>query len=110
MSAGSNTAESYGNETRFALMEQSIQHMNQKLEQSIQHMNQKLDQSIQQINQTFQRIETRFDKLDDEIKEVKVDVNDVQKELKSEIRSNFFWTLGVIGAFIAVMAHGFHWL
>lgn len=103
MSSGMDTLDPYINDTRFALMEQSMNHMNQKL-----------DSSILQMNQTLLRFEARFDKLDNEIKEVykelKKDVNDVQKELKSEIRNNFFWTLGVIGAVLAVVAHGFHWL
>lgn len=85
MSSGTNV--NYSEETRFALMEQSINHM----------------------NQTLQRFETRFDKLDGEIKEVKQDVKEVQKELKGEIRSNFFWTLGAVGTVLAVVAHGLHW-
>lgn len=97
------------NDTRFALMEQSIHHMNQKMDSSIQQMNHNLEQFTQQINQTLQRFENRFDKIDNEIKGIKKDVGDVQKELKGEIRSNFLWTLGVIGAVLGVVAHGFHW-
>lgn len=81
------TIVNHSEETRFALMEQSINHM----------------------NQTLQRFETRFDKIDNEIKDVRQDVKEVQKELKGEIRSNFFWTLGLIGTVFAVMAHGLHW-
>lgn len=61
-----------------------------------------LEQSIKHTNDTLIRFERRFDKLDDEIK-------DTKKELKSEIRSNFFWTLGVIASILAVVARGFHW-
>ncbi len=89
-------------DTRFMLMEQSMKHMNDRFEQSMQHMS----QSIQNLSQSMQRLESsidgRFDKVDREIKEV-------YKELKSEIRSNFFWTMGVMGAFFAIVAHGLHW-
>ncbi len=68
------------------------------MEQSLGHMGEKLDQSLGHINQTLERFEKRFDKIDDEIKEVKRDV-----------KSNFIWTLGVIGAVLGVVAHGFHW-
>ncbi len=77
----------YNNETRFALMEQSIVHLGNKLDQSLYH-----------INQTLERFEKRFDRIDDEI-----------KSIKSDVRANFFWTLGVIGAVLGVVAHGFHW-
>lgn len=103
MSTGNPAMDNFTNETRFALMEQSINHMNQNFDQSMVHINQKLDSSIQQINQTLNRFEARFDKLDEEIK-------DTKKELKGDIRANFFWTLGVIGAMFGIMAHGFHWL
>jgi hypothetical protein len=81
MSAGTKKMEYHSNETQFALLEQSIQHM----------------------TLTLQRFEIRFDKIDDEIKAVKI-------ELKSEIRSNFFWTLSVIGTVLGIVAHGFHWI
>jgi uncharacterized protein Yka (UPF0111/DUF47 family) len=91
MNSGNPTMDKFSEETRFALMEQSINHMNQNFDSSINH-----------INQTLERFERRFDNIDNEIKETK-------KELKGEIRSNFFWTLGVIASILAVVARGFHW-
>ncbi|WP_028387911.1 DUF2951 family protein [Legionella fairfieldensis] len=85
------TIVNHSEETRFALMEQSMNHMTQ----SLQRLEIKIDQ--------------QFEKVDRDIKDVKQDVKEVQKELKGEIRSNFFWTLGLIGTVFAVMAHGLHW-
>lgn len=90
--------ENYPNETRFALMEQSIQHMSQ----SLQRLDSSLESRFNKIDDRFDKIDLRFEKVDREIKEV-------HKELKGEIRSNFFWTLGVIGSVFAIVAHGLHW-
>lgn len=90
--------ENFPNETRFALMEQSIQHMNQSL--------QRLESSLEG---RFNKIDDRFDKIDHRFEQVDREIKEVQKELKGEIRSNFFWTLGVIGAVFAAVAHGLHW-
>lgn len=38
----------------------------------------------------------------------KIDAN--YKHLDSKIGSNFLWTLAALGALMAVMAHGFHWI
>lgn len=88
MSTGTNTVDNYTNETRFALMEQSIQHM----------------------TQTLQRFEGRFDKIDQQFEKVDREIKEVQKELKGEIRSNFFWTLGALAAILGLVAHALKWI
>jgi peptidoglycan hydrolase CwlO-like protein len=59
---------------------------------------------IKTINDTMNRLEGRFDKVDQEIKklrnELKDEIKDVRTELGADIRTNFFWSLG---AFIGVL-------
>lgn len=98
MTTGNPAMDNYNQETRFALMEQSIQHMTQ----SVQRLETSLESRFNKIDDRFDKIDARFEKVDHEIKEV-------HKELKGEIRSNFFWTLGVIGTVFGIVAHGLHW-
>lgn len=79
MSTESPTTNNYQEETRVALLQQSIKH----------------------INETLIRFERRLDKIDEEIKETK-------KELKNDIRRNFLWTLGVICIVVIVLPR-LHW-
>ena len=80
-----------------------------------------LEQSINSINQTLIRFESRFDQITKEIKdnnknlESRLDV--MSKELKSDSRSNFFWVLGsILGlygtAFVTLLGavgKAYHW-
>lgn len=50
-------------------------------------------------------LDKRFDKMEQEIKEVKAELREVNKELSATIRNNFLWTLVVIVAVLAIRAH-----
>ena len=59
-----------------------------------------LEMTINEINNTLSRMEKRFDNIDIEIKNTNKELTNekktIHKELRSDIRVNFFWTLGLI--------------
>lgn len=57
-----------------------------------------LEASISHIDETLSRFEKRFDKIDGQF-----------DKLEKEMKGDFRWTLTVIAALGAIMAHGFHW-
>ena len=69
-----------------------------------------LEQKNDDFHKTLYQIERRLDNIDQEIKTTK-------KELKSEMRSNFFWTLGLIfgiyatafGVLLGAVGKAYHW-
>ena len=50
-------------------------------------------------------LERSIDGINDTLKEIKQDLKDMRKEMKSDFR----WLLTIIGGLGFVMAHGFHW-
>jgi len=68
-----------------------------------------IKESLNRIENRFDKVDDRFDKIDLKFEKVDREIKEVHKELKGEIRSNFFWTLGVIGSVFAIVAHGLHW-
>lgn len=57
-----------------------------------------LEMSISNINDTLNRLEKRFDKVDDEF-----------VDLRKDMKFDFRFLIGAISALAAIMAHGFHW-
>jgi len=68
-----------------------------------------LEQSINNINDTLIRFEKRFDRIDDQFK----GVNDEFKSIRDEMKSDFRWIITIFGGLMlglaGLMAHGFHW-
>jgi len=79
-------------ETRIALLEQSIGHINETLIR----MEKKIDGKFDKIDERFDSIDSRMGKIED------------------RLWSNFIWQLsamfGLTGTAFAVMAKGFNWL
>lgn len=80
-----------------------------------------LENTSSSIKESLARIEGRFDKVDQEIKdlrneikedikETRQEVTEVRKELKNDIRTNFFWSLGAFIGVVGLMAHAFKWI
>lgn len=80
-----------------------------------------LEQSIGHINETLLRFEKRFDVLDADIKTLGITIHNDMKQgfnrLDSRIDSinnrqwlNFFWIVGSFAAILLIMAHGFEWI
>lgn len=82
-------------ETRIALLEQAINHMNDTLL--------RIEKRFDQIDQRFDKIDARIDGLAHEIKQNYKDIN-------SRLWSNFLWTIGSMGALLALVAHALHWI
>ena len=61
-----------------------------------------LEMSIANINQTLIRIES---KMDSQIIEIKNEIKEIRKDMKSDFRL----ILTIIAALGGIMAHGFHW-
>jgi len=61
-----------------------------------------LEQSIGHVNQTLTRIEN-------DLRDFKSEIKKDMKDIRNEAKSNFRWILTVIGALGTIMAHGFHW-
>lgn len=57
-----------------------------------------LESSISNINETLNRLEKRFDKIDDQL-----------EGIKKDMKLDFRFAITAICALAAVMAHGFHW-
>lgn len=75
-----------------------------------------LEQSINNINDTLIRFEKRFDKLDNEFKVINNEFKGINNEFKSiraEMRSDFRWLLTIISGstigLFGILAHGFKW-
>jgi len=64
-----------------------------------------LEQSINTINDTLVRFEKRFDNVDSKFQKIDDKLDSIKKELKSDFR----WLLTIISGIGAIMAHGFHW-
>lgn len=65
-----------------------------------------LESSISHINDTLCRFEKRFDKIDDQFNEMRNEFKEVRKEMKYDFR----FLIGAICALAGVIAHGFHWI
>jgi hypothetical protein len=65
-----------------------------------------LEMSIMNINQTLIRTESKIDK---QLDEIKMDIKDLHKELKWDVRWLLTTIAGIAGSIIGIMAHGFHW-
>ena len=83
MSAGLYTQEQFD----IGLLKQQQDFNNQ----AILNIEKRLDTSFASMDSTFNRIDKRMD------------------HLEKEMRANFYWLLGVIGALGLIMAHGFKW-
>lgn len=58
------------------------------------------------------RLESAIINIDRSLSEIKMDIKDIRieiKDIRKESKSDFRWTLTIIGALGAIMAHGFHW-
>ncbi len=76
-----------------------------------------LEQSIGHINDTLIRIEKRFDKIDIQFNDVRKEFKDIRKEMKSDFRCLFGLNVGLsaftvagLTGLLGIMAHGFHWI
>jgi len=72
-----------------------------------------LEQSIGHINETLIRIEKRFDSLENDIKQGFGRLENKIDRLENKVDSNFKWLLGIyFGGFaglFGMMAHAMHW-
>ena len=55
--------------------------------------------------QRMTKVETAVENLNDNVRNLRVDI----KEIESEIKADFRWLLGMMVALFGLMAHGFHW-
>jgi hypothetical protein len=99
----------YTDDVRLALLEQSINNINN---------------TLLRFEKRFDQIDLRFDNLNSELKSVlkdfRVDLNDIQAEnksdindLRNDIKADFRWFISIFGGLLlslgGMMAHGFHW-
>lgn len=65
-----------------------------------------LELSINHVNQTLERMEKRFDKID-------MDIKELRNDLSKRIDSRFFWlltfTIAGFGSLWGTLAHVAHW-
>lgn len=93
-------------ETRIALLEQAINHINEtllRIEKKFDHVDQRFDKLEHLLGERFDKVDARTDSLAHEIKQNYKDVN-------SRLWSNFLWTIGSMGALLALVAHALHWI
>jgi hypothetical protein len=69
-----------------------------------------LEQSIGHINQTLQRIEKRFDKIDNGLDSIEKNINQGFKEVNNRIWRNFYFMLAMYGGSIAIILKSVHYM
>jgi uncharacterized coiled-coil protein SlyX len=81
----------YQSETRLALLEQTVEH----------------------IYEALNRIDKRFDKLDERLDSIETKLDKRIDKLESKVDKHFYWFIGLYitgyGSLLALMAKGFHW-
>lgn len=82
-------------ETRMALLEQSVGHV---------------DETLTRIEKKFDRVEDRFDKTDSKIDSLAVDFKQGYKDLNERIWSTFIWTLSAGGTVLVFVALKLGWI
>ena len=91
----------YSEDTRLALLEQSIHHINETL--------MRFEKRFDQIDERFDRIDGRLDRMDGRLDRMDSRLDN----LNLKIDSNFKWLLGVMMAgfsgLFGIIAHGLHW-
>lgn len=72
-----------------------------------------LEQSIININDTLIRFEKRFDRIDNEMKDFRQDINAKLEAFNNRLWVNFYWILGTMFtlscAGAGILAKGFGW-
>jgi len=97
-------------ETRVALLEQSILHINENLLRMERKIDQRFDELDKKIDQRFDSVFRQFGTVDEKFSELERKLD----KFDSRLWSNFYWmlstmfTLACAGA--AVCAKGFGWL
>lgn len=91
------------NDVRLALLEQSINNINE----TMIRMEKKIDKG-------FDQVDKRFDKIEIEVKEFKKEINSKIESFNSRLWVNFYWILGTMFtlscAGAGILAKGFGWL
>lgn len=86
------------NETRVALLEQSIEHISNTLIR----LDSKMDAGFERMNDRFDKVDARFDKMDARL-----------DKMNDRIWSNFLWLLsmmlGLAAGGLGLLIKGFHW-
>jgi uncharacterized coiled-coil protein SlyX len=92
----------YSAETRVALLEQSINNINNTMLM--------FEKCFERIEEKFDRIDEKFDRIDEKFERV----NEKFERMDDKMNSNFRWLLGIMitlnGSLFALIAHGFHWI
>lgn len=92
----------FSEDTRLALLEQSIEHLNETLRRFEKRFDQ-IDARFEQIDAKFDRIDVRFERID-----AKFD------KLDARIDSNFKWLLSIMiagfSSLLGIIAHTQHWI
>ena len=100
-------------DTRLALLEQSIGHINEtllrmdkrfdSLEKNLDYRFERIDKRFDKIDEKFERVDERFNKIDEKFERT----HDEIKEIRHQSWSQFKWIMGAIltlfGSFIAAM-------
>ena len=93
-------------ETRVALLEQSIGHINETLL--------RIEKGFDAVDFRFDRIEKRIDALSDDMKQridaLSDDMKQGFKDINNRMWSNFLWMIGSFAAVLALIAHAVKWI
>ena len=73
-----------------------------------------LEQSIEHINQTLLRIEHRFDSMDSKIDTLGIVLGQEMKagfkDINNRMWTNFFFMIGGFAGILGLVAHALHWI
>jgi len=69
-----------------------------------------LEQSINHINETMLRIEKRFDTMDKRFDFLEARMDSGFKDVNNRLWANFFWMIGGFAGILAVIAKASEWI
>lgn len=69
-----------------------------------------LEQSIGHINESLLRIEKRFDSVEKRIDVLSDDMKQGFKDVNNRLWTFFFWMVGGYASILGLIAHALHWI
>lgn len=108
--------KSLSSETRLALLEQSINNINEtmlRMENRFDRIDEKFDKIDERFNEIDKKIDEKFNlldkKFDSKIDTLSVQMHDGFKTINNRIWSNFFWIFGAYAGILGIIAKTQHW-
>ena len=101
----------YSEDTRLALLEQSIGHINETLmrfEKRFDHIDSKfdhIDSRFDHIDSKFNHIDNKFNHIDNKFGQIDGKLASSERSLRADMQSHFYWSMGsMLGLYAIVLS------